>query len=155
MTGDTRLMPRLLQLLRWKIQVLSAWKPTRAQLLPLVLGVYALAGWGAYANKASASRDLTTQVNLLQTELSASVGRQSVLEQANIDLSREWKGKLALIREELSQATAARDAAKGQLAGSQRELASSKKRLDQARDRVLETGSIKPAEPSKKSANKP
>lgn len=148
-------MLRLLELLRWKLQILFAWKPTRSQLLPLILGVYALAGWGAYANKASANRDLTTQVSLLQMDRNGLVGRQKELEQANIDLVREWQGKLASAREELSQAVAARDAAKGQLASSQRELVASKKRLDQARDRVSETGSIKPVEPSKKPAAKP
>ncbi|MEE7451590.1 hypothetical protein MRF4_29565 [Methylobacterium radiotolerans] len=148
-------MPRLLELLRWKLQVLFAWKPTRAQLLPLILGVYALAGWGAYANKASANRDLTTQVSLLQTERDGLVSRQKESEQASIELVREWQGKLASARAELGQAIAARDAAKGQLAGSQRELIASKKRFDQARDRVSETGSIKPAEPSKKAASKP
>ncbi|KAA0107822.1 hypothetical protein CIW48_32445 [Methylobacterium sp. P1-11] len=135
--------------------MLFAWKPTRAQLLPLILGVYALAGWGAYANKASANRDLTTQVALLQTERDGLVSRQKESEQASIELVREWQGKLASARAELGQAIAARDAAKGQLAGSQRELIASKKRFDQARDRVSETGSIKPAEPSKKAASKP
>jgi len=148
-------MPRLLDVLRWKLQVLFAWKPTRAQLLPLILGIYALAGWGAYANKSSANNELATQVGLLQTERNGLVGRQKELEQANIDLVRVWQGKLASAREELGQAVAARDAAKGQLAGSQRELTASKKRFDQARDRVSETGSIKPAEPSKKAASKP
>ncbi|GJE13705.1 MULTISPECIES: hypothetical protein [Methylobacterium] len=148
-------MPRLLDVLRWKLQVLFAWKPTRAQLLPLILGIYALAGWGAYANKSSANKELATQVGLLQTERNGLVGRQKELEQANIDLVRVWQGKLASAREELGQAVAARDAAKGQLAGSQRELTASKKRFDQARDRVSETGSIKPAEPSKKAASKP
>lgn len=148
-------MPRVLELLRLKLQVLFAWKPTRAQVLPLILGVYALAGWGAYANKASANRDLTTQVALLQTERDGLVSRQKESEQASIELVREWQGKLASARAELGQAIAARDAAKGQLAGSQRELIASKKRFDQARDRVSETGSIKPAEPSKKGASKP
>ena len=148
-------MPRLLELLRWKLQVIFAWKPTRAQLLPLILGVFALAGWGAYANKASANRDLTTEVSLLQTERSGVVSRQKELEQANIDLVHEWQGKLASAREELGHAVAARDAAKAQLGSSQRELVASKKRVDQTRDRVSETGSIKPAESSKKAASKP
>jgi hypothetical protein len=95
------------------------------------------------------------QVGLLKTDRNALVGRQKELEQANIDLVREWQGKLASAREEVSQAFAARDAAKGQLASSQRELVASKKRLDQARDRVSETGSIKAAETSKKAAGKP
>lgn len=148
-------MHRLLELLRWKLQVIFAWKPTRSQLLPLILGVFVLAGWGAYANKASANRDLTNQVSLLQTEKSGFVSRQKDLEQANIDLVREWQAKLASGREELGQAVTARDAAKGQLGNSQRELVASKKRLDQARERVSETGSLKPAEPSKKAASKP
>ena len=148
-------MPRLLELLRWNLQVIFTWKPAPAQLLPLILGVFAFAGWGAYANKASANRNLTTEVSLLQTERSGFVNRQRELEQANIDLVRELQGKLASAREELGQAVAARDAAKGQLGSSQRELVASKKRLDQARERVSETGSIKPVEPSKKAANKP
>lgn len=148
-------MPRLLELLRWKLHVIFAWKPTRSQLLPLVLGVFTIAGWGAYANKASANRNLTTEVSLLQAEISGLVSRQKELAQANIDLVREWQGKLASAREELGQAVAARDAAKGQLGSSQRELVASKKRLDQARERVSETGSIKPAEPSKKATSKP
>ncbi|TXN06945.1 hypothetical protein FV222_03855 [Methylobacterium sp. WL103] len=148
-------MPRLLELIHWKTQAMFAWKPTRAQLLPLILGVFAFAGWGAYANTASANRNLTTEVSLLQTERSGFVSRQRELEQANIDLVREWQGKLASSREELGQAVVARDTAKGQLGSSQRELIASKKRLDQARERVSETGSIKPTEPSKKAASKP
>ena len=148
-------MPRLLELIHWKTQAMFAWKPAPAQLLPLILGVFAVAGWGAYANKASANRNLTTQVSLLQTERSGFVSRQRELEQANNDLVREWQRKLASSREELSQAVAARDAAKLQFSSSQRELVASKKRLDQARERVSETGSIKPAESSKKAASKP
>ncbi|CAA2145469.1 MULTISPECIES: hypothetical protein [Methylobacterium] len=148
-------MPRLLELLRWKLAVLFAWTPTRTVALNLILAVYAFAGWGAFANKASAYRDLTDQVGLLRADRDGAVNRQKELEQANNDLQREWQGKLASAREELQQAAAARDAAKGQLAGSQRELVASKKRLDQARDRVSETGSIKHAEPSKKAAVKP
>ena len=148
-------MPRLIELLRWKLQVIFAWKPTRAQLLPLVLGVFTITGWGAYANKASANRNLTTEFSRLQEERSGLVSRQNELEQANIDLVREWQGKLSSAREELRQAVAARDAAKGQLGSSQRELIASKKRLDQARERVSETGSIKPTEPLKKAASKP
>lgn len=148
-------MPRMLELLRWKLQLLFAWTPTRTVALNLILGVYALAGWGAFANKASLNRDLTNQVSLLQTERNGLVDRQKELEQANGELLREWQGKLASAREELSQAVSARDAAKGQLASSQRAAAASRKRVEQARDRVSETGSIKPAEPSKKAAVKP
>ena len=148
-------MPRLLELIHWKTQAMFAWKPTRAQLLPLVLGVFALAGWGAYANKASANRVLTTEASQFQTERSGFVSRQSQLEQANTLLVRELQTKLASAREELGQAVAARDAAKGQLGSLQRELVTSKKRFDQARERVSETGSIKPVQTSKKAASKP
>ena len=148
-------MPRLLGMLRWKLQAIFAWKPAPAQLLPLILGVFAFAGWGAYANKASVNRNLTSQVSMLQTERVGLVSHQKELEQANIELVREWQGKLASSREELAQAVAARDAAKGQLGSSQRELVASKKRLDQARERVSETGSIKPVEFSKKAGSKP
>jgi chromosome segregation ATPase len=117
-----------------------------------VLGIAALSGWGAFASRASAQRDLAEQVSLLQADRENLSGRQRQLEQANAELLRDWQGKLASVREELSQANAARDIAMGQLASSQRELATLKKRLDQARDRVSETGSIKPANPTKKPA---
>lgn len=153
--GDTQSMPRLPELLRWKLQVLLAWRPTRAAAVPLVLGACALSGWGAFASKAFTNRDLRSQITLLQANRDGLVVREKQLENANVELLREWQGKLASAREELSQAVAARDATKGQLASSQRELVTSKKRLDQARDRVSETGSIKPVEPSKKPAVKP
>ena len=152
---DNGSMTSMLELLRWKIRVLFVWTPTRTVAVPLILGVYALAGWGAYASKASANRDLTNQVSLLQADRDGFVERQKRLEQANVELLHEWQGKLASAQQELSQATAARDTAKGQLASSQRELIASKKRFGQARDRVTETGSIKPVEPSKKAAGKP
>lgn len=148
-------MPRLLELLRWKFQALFAWTPTRAVALHLILGAYALAGWGAFASKASANRDLAHQVSVLRTEQTALVDRQKSLEQVNGDLLREWQGKLASAQDEVAQALAARDAAKGQLASSQRAAVASRKRLEQARDRVSETGSIKPVEPARKAAGKP
>lgn len=147
-------MPRMLELLRWKLQLLFAWTPTRTVALNLILGVYAFAGWGAFANKASINRELTDRVNILQTDRDRLVDHQKELEQANLDLLREWQGKLASAREELSQTAAARDAAKGQLASSQRAVVASRKRVEQARDRVSETGSIKSAEPPKRAAGK-
>ncbi|MBB2964471.1 hypothetical protein [Methylobacterium sp. R2-1] len=148
-------MNRMLELLRWKIQAIFAWTPTRTVAVPLIMGAYALAGWGAYASKASANRDLTIQASILQADRDGLIERQKRLEQANIELLREWQGKLASAQRELSQANAARDAAKRQLASSQHELIASKKRLDQTQNRVSETGSIKPVEPSKKPASKP
>lgn len=140
---------------RWNSQALLALKPTRVTVLPMVLGICALVGWGAFASRASAHRDLAEQVSLLQADRDGLVGRQRQLEQANTELLHDWQGKLASVRDELTQAIAARDAAKAQLASSQRELVTLKKRLDQARDRVSETGSIKAAEQPKKPAGKP
>lgn len=147
-------MPRMLELLRWKLQLLFAWTPTRTVALNLILGVYAFAGWGAFANKASINRELTDRVNILQTDRDRLVDHPKELEQANLDLVREWQAKLASAREELSQTAAARDAAKAQLASSQRAVVASRKRVEQARDRVSETGSIKSAEPPKRAAGK-
>jgi septal ring factor EnvC (AmiA/AmiB activator) len=140
---------------RWNLHALLALRPARAHALPVILGVCALAGWGAFASRASGQRDLAAQVRVLQADRDTLVGRQKLLEQANTELVRDWQGKLASLRDELGQSTAARDAAKAQLASAQRELTGVKKRLDQARDRVSETGSIKAAEASKKGASKP
>jgi zinc resistance-associated protein len=101
-------------------------------------------------------RDLAEQVTSLQADQNGLVRRIRQLEQANGELLRDSEGKLAAVREELRQISAARDAVKAQLAASQRELVTSKKRLEQAsRDRVNETGSIKAGDSTKKPTPKP
>ena len=100
-------------LARLDYQTLLAWRPAPAAALTLVLGIAALSGWGAFASRASAQRDLAEQVSLLQADRENLSGRQRQLEQANAELLRDWQGKLASVREELSQANAARDIARG------------------------------------------
>ncbi|MEA1832183.1 hypothetical protein U8607_08820 [Methylobacterium durans] len=124
-------------------------RPAPTTVLAAVLGLTALAGWGAFAGKAWSQRDLTEQVELLQADRGRLLAGLKQIEQTNAELARDGQEKLASVRDELTQALTARDAAKGQLAGAQRELTTLKKRLDQARDRVAETGSIKPAEAKK------
>ncbi len=117
-----------------------------------MLGIAALFGWGAFASRASAQGDVAKQVSLLQADRENLTGRRRQLEQANAEIQRDWQDKLASVREELRQGNAAREIARSQLASSQREFSSLKKRLDQAGYRVSETGSIKPANPTKKAA---
>lgn len=149
-------MRTLLAQPRWNMQVLAAWRPSRVAVVPALLGVCALSGWGAFIGNTAMQRDLAEQVTSLQADRDGLVRRIRQLEQANGELLRDSEGKLAAIREELRQMSAARDAVKAQLAASQRELAASKKRLEQAlRDRVNETGSIKAGGSTKKPTPKP
>lgn len=149
-------MRNLLAQLCWHLHTLAARWLSRAAVLPLILLVCALSGWGAFISKAATQRDLAEHVTVLRVERDGLVGRVRQMEQANGELLRDSESKLAPIREELRQTSAARDAAKAQLAASQRELSTTKKRLDQAlRDRVTETGSIKTGDVTKKLASKP
>lgn len=142
-------MRTLLAQPRWDMQVLAAWRPSRAAVVPALLGVCALSGWGAFIGKAAMQRDLAEQVTSLQADRDGLVRRIRQMEQANGELLRDSEGKLAAIREELRQTSVARDAVKAQ-------LAASKKRLEQAsRDRVNETGSIKAGGSTKKPTPKP
>ncbi|WP_336485680.1 hypothetical protein [Methylobacterium nigriterrae] len=148
-------MRYLPELPRWNPPAIIAWRPTRVAGLPLALAACALSGWGAFAGRAASQRDLAQQVSLLQADRDGLTGRLRQTEQANAELLRDWQGKLASARDELNQTAAARDGARTQLASAQRELLTLKKRLDQARDRVAETGSIRAGETSKKPAAKP
>ncbi|MER2266462.1 hypothetical protein [Methylobacterium oxalidis] len=145
-------MRRLSALPHWAQAALLGPKPKPVALLAACLGVAAIAGWGAFASKAWGQRDLAEQVDLLQADRARLMAGLKQIEQTNAELARDAQEKLAAVREELNLTTAARDFAKGQLASAQREVAALRKRLDQSRDRVAETGSIKPAEASKKPA---
>ncbi|WP_245516705.1 hypothetical protein [Methylobacterium segetis] len=140
-------MRRLPALPHWAHAALVRLDATTA--VAAVLGLAALAGWGAFAGKAWSQRDLAEQVELLQADRGRLTASLRQVEQANAEIARSGQEKLAGLREELGQTVAAREAAKAQLAAAQRDTASLKKRLDQARDRVAETGSIKPAETKK------
>lgn len=149
-------MRHRLEHLRWHVQRLSAWRPQRVAAVPLILGLGALSGWGVVLGKAATQRNLAEQVASLRADRDALTGRVRQMEQANGELLRDMDGKLTVLREELRQASTARDAAKAQLAASQRDLVASRKRVEQmGRDRVTETGSIKPNDSAKKPASKP
>jgi chromosome segregation ATPase len=63
---------------------------------------------------------------------------------------RAVQEKLAATREELKRTTTAREDAASQLVGFQREVAAISSRLEKTKDRVVVTGGIKKAEPSRR-----
>ena len=133
------------------MMVLRTPRPTPAGLLAVALGGLALFGWGSFALTASNQRSLTTELASVRGERDALQSWQKQFKDAEAEL-RDVQGRIAAARDEVVQTSAAREKAKAQLAATQRDLAAVTRRLDQARDKVAQTGSLPAQDPAKKPA---
>ena len=122
----------------------------RSFLVGLALAVAALAGWSSFAVSALSSGQ---QAKALTTERDAALASYQQLRVAAGKLS-DIEAKLGTARIEYGRVVQGWAEARGKLGAAQQELAVLTKRLDQARDRVSQTGSIR-SEPSKAPTRKP
>ncbi|AWN47872.1 hypothetical protein DK419_17365 [Methylobacterium terrae] len=128
-------------------------RPNPALLAAGILGLGTLSGWGAYGVSSTGKSTLRTQLAETEGQRDALAAKVKQFQDVEAEL-RDRQAKIAAARDEIAQLGATRDKAKAQLAATQRDLASLTKRLDQAKDKVTQTGSITPAaaEPVKKPA---
>lgn len=119
---------------------------------PVVVGsalaVAAVLGWGSFAYSTFASQG---RVNSAIVERDAAVAQHDRLKAAAGDLA-QVEARLASGRIEYARVVQSWADAK---ARSEQELATLTKRIDQAKDRVGQTGSIRQAEPAARPARKP
>jgi len=115
------------------------------------LTVAALTGWSCFAYSASHSRDLGQRIEVLTADLDAATAKYHALRNAAGELA-QVEGKLSAARMEHSRAVQAGAEAKATTAEAQQELILVSKRLERARDRTLQTGSIRQTEPVKRTA---
>ncbi|KMO39975.1 hypothetical protein VQ02_09025 [Methylobacterium variabile] len=128
------------------------FRPTPAALVAGFLGLGALSGWSAYGVAASGRSALQAQLTETESQRDALAARFKQFQDVEAEL-RDRQARIAATRDEIAQLGATRDKAKAQLATTQRDLASLTKRLDQAKEKVTQTGSITPAaDPAKKPA---
>jgi hypothetical protein len=119
--------------------------------LGAALAVAALAGWSCFAYSASQSRDLGQRIEVLTADLDAATSKHHALRNTAGELARV-EGKLSAARMEHSRAVQAGAEAKATTAEAQQELILVSKRLERARDRTLQTGSIRQTELVKRTA---
>ena len=111
----------------------------------LALAAAALVGWSAFGYAALSSGSL-------RAERDAALSQHQQLRAASGDLA-QVEAKLFSARNEYARAVQGWAEAKAKHDAAQQELAALTKRLDQARDRVSQTGSIRPAaDPAKPKA---
>lgn len=120
------------------------FRPHPAALAVGILGLGTLSGWGAYAVSSSGKTALQAQLAAVEGERDTLAARFKQFQDVEAEL-RDRQAKIAAARDEIAQLGTTRDKAKAQLAATQRDLASLTKRLDQAKDKVTQTGSITPA----------
>jgi hypothetical protein len=116
----------------------------RPHLLACGLGFAAVIGWGSFGYSAWSSRQLTHHLGAITEQRDEALAKFQRLERS--------AGELSQVEAKLSAARADFDKAARMWAAAQHELAALNKRLDQARERVSQTGSIKQPEPAKRSA---
>lgn len=116
--------------------------------VPAALALAAVTGWGAFAYSAISSR---TAVSLATAERDAAVTRHHRL-QATVGDLREVEIKLGHARMQYTEAVQGWADARAKIGAAQQELAGLTKRVQQARDQVNQTGSIKPSESPKRPA---
>jgi hypothetical protein len=116
----------------------------------LALALAAVAGWSGFAYSEWSSGQ---QVTVLTAEREAAVADRRKPQEA-VDSLKEVEAKLGAARIEHSRVAQEWTETTGKLGAAQQELAVLSKRLDQARDRVSQTGSTRP-EPPKPPARKP
>ncbi|RVU16325.1 hypothetical protein EOE48_16665 [Methylobacterium oryzihabitans] len=128
------------------------FRPSPAGLVAMALGGVAVFGWGAFAVTASGQHALETRIAEVEGERDALAARQKQFQQTEAEL-RERQARIAEAKDDLAGVNAAREKAKVQLAGTQRDLAALTKRLDAAREKAAQTtGSIPAADAAKKPA---
>jgi hypothetical protein len=129
----------------------SILRTKRSPLLGFALTIAAAAGWGSFAYSAWNSHE---RVSSLVAERDAALAKHERLKEATGELG-QVQARLGSARVEYSRVVQGWADAKARSGAVQQELATLTKRLDQAKDRVSQTGSIRPAEPPKPPARKP
>ena len=120
----------------------------RTVLVGSALAFAAVTGWGSFAYMALSS---SKEIHHLIAERDAVLVNQQQLVEATGEL-QHVESRLGSMRSEYTRVVQAWSDARERLGAAQQELAQLTKRLDQAKDRVNQTGSIKPAEPPRRPA---
>ena len=119
----------------------------RTVLMAYALALVALTGWGGFAYMAVSS---SKEIGHLTAERDAVLVNQQQLLEAMGQL-QQLESRLTSTRLEYGRVLQAWSDARGRLGATQQELSQLTKRLDQAKDRVNQTGSIaKAVEPPKR-----
>ena len=122
----------------------------RSSLLGPVLAAAAILGWSSFAYSALTSGD---RVSTLTAERDAALASNTRLLATAGELA-QLEAKVGSARTEYDKIAQGWAETKAKSAVLQQELATLTKRLDQARDRVSQTGSIRKAEPPVRPAQK-
>lgn len=118
------------------------------RVLSLVLGLLALAGWGAFAYAAMTSGASQHQLQEQVAELKTSQGQlMAERDQAKAEATDLKSGRDQLVAE--------RDEAKAQLSAARDEIAVLHKQLDEAQTKASQTGSVGAPTPSDQPARSP
>ena len=120
----------------------------RSVLVASLLAASSVTGWGAFAYSVSSSGN---QLRAVIAERDAAAAKHEQLQAAVADLA-QVEAKLFATRRQYTEAVQGWAEVRTKMGAAQQELAALTKRVQQGRDQVSQTSSIRPAEPSKRPA---
>jgi hypothetical protein len=124
-------------------------------LFACALGAAAVIGWICFAYSTWSSRQLTHQVSLLVSERDEALTKHQRLQKTAGEL-KQLEAKLGSARLEYGRAVEGWAEVRAKLAAAQQEFAALAKRIDQMKDRVSVTGTIRQQpEPARGAARRP
>ena len=123
----------------------------RSVLVASALAFAAVLGWGSFAYSAFASQG---RLDSVTAERDAALAQRDRLQQASGELA-QVEARLGSARIEYGRVVEGWAEAKARAGVVQQELATLTKRLDQAKDRVFQTGSIRQPDPPQRPTRKP
>jgi len=114
------------------------------------LGLAAIIGWSSFAYSTWSARQLTRQVSILTNERNEARAKHDQLQKSAGDL-KQLEAKLSSVRAEYSRAVEGWAQTRAKNDRAQQELAALTKRIEQAKDGVSQTGSIRQTQAPKRS----
>src|SRR5215203_1237890 len=122
----------------------------RSSLIYCGLGLAAIIGWSSFAYSTWSARQLSRQVRTLTTERNEARAKHDQLQRSAGDL-KQLEAKLSSVRAEYSRAVEGWAQTRAKNDRAQQELAALTKRIEQAKDGVSQTGSIRQPQAPKRS----
>jgi len=114
------------------------------------LGLAAIIGWSSFAYSAWSARQLSREVRTLTNERNEARAKHDQLQKSAGDV-KQLEAKLSSARAEYSRAVEGWAQTRAKNERAQQELAALTKRIEQAKDGVSQTGSIRQTQPPKRS----
>ena len=126
-------------------------RPQRSSLIYCALGLAAIIGWSSFAYLTWSARQLSRQVSILTTERDEAIADRNAVRAKHEQLQRS-AGELKQVEAKLNMGNVELNRTVRAWAAAEQKLATLNKRVEEAKEGVSQTGSIRLTAPPKRPA---